>query len=57
MKLGIMTGAIPDPEATIDGFIELARDVEHRGFASLWMANREVFGYCSSHLERVRSKK
>ncbi|MCS5606733.1 MAG: TIGR03564 family F420-dependent LLM class oxidoreductase [Alphaproteobacteria bacterium] len=39
MKLGIMTGAIPDPEATIDGFIELARDVERRGFASLWMAN------------------
>ncbi|PPR66387.1 MAG: hypothetical protein CFH00_01247, partial [Alphaproteobacteria bacterium MarineAlpha1_Bin1] len=39
MKLGIMTGAIPDPDATIDGFIELARDVERRGFASLWMAN------------------
>ena len=39
MKIGIMTGAIPDPGATIDGFIDLARDVEHRGFASLWLAN------------------
>jgi len=39
MKLGIMTGAIPDPFATIDKFIAQARDVEARGFASFWLAN------------------
>jgi F420-dependent oxidoreductase-like protein len=39
MKLGIMTGAIPDPTASIDNFIAMAKDVEARGFASLWLAN------------------
>jgi F420-dependent oxidoreductase-like protein len=39
MKLGIMTGAIPDPAASIDDFIALAGEVEARGFASLWLAN------------------
>ena len=39
MKIGIMTGAIPDPAASIDGFIALAKDLEARGFPSLWLAN------------------
>jgi F420-dependent oxidoreductase-like protein len=39
MKLGIMTGAIPDPSATIDNFIAQAKDLEARGFASFWLAN------------------
>ncbi|MBT3533635.1 MAG: TIGR03564 family F420-dependent LLM class oxidoreductase [Rhodospirillaceae bacterium] len=39
MKFGIMTGAVPDPDATIDSFIAQARDVEARGFASFWLAN------------------
>ncbi len=39
MKFGIMTGAVPDPAATIDNFIAQARDVEARGFASFWLAN------------------
>ena len=43
MKLGIMTGAIPDPAASIDNFIALAGEVEARGFASLWLAN--TFGH------------
>ncbi|MBT7759030.1 MAG: LLM class flavin-dependent oxidoreductase, partial [Rhodospirillaceae bacterium] len=34
-----MTGAVPDPDATIDSFIAQARDVEARGFASFWLAN------------------
>ena len=41
MKFGIMTGAIPDPAASIDGFTTLAREVEARGFASLWLANTQ----------------
>ena len=39
MNLGIMTGAIPDPSATIDNFIAQAKDLEARGFASFWLAN------------------
>ena len=41
MKFGIMTGAIPDPAASIDGFTTLAREVEARGFPSLWLANTQ----------------
>ena len=41
MKFGIMTGAIPDPAASIDGFTTLAREVEARDFASLWLANTQ----------------
>ncbi len=39
MKLGIMLGAVPGPEARIDTLLDRARDVEARGFASLWMAH------------------
>ena len=39
MKLGIMTGAVPDPDATIDNFIRQAKDIEAQGFASFWLAN------------------
>jgi 5,10-methylenetetrahydromethanopterin reductase len=39
MKLGIMTGAVPDPDASIDKFIAQAKDIEARGFASFWLAN------------------
>ncbi len=39
MKIGIMTGAVPDPSASIDGFIAQAKDIEARGFPSFWLAN------------------
>jgi 5,10-methylenetetrahydromethanopterin reductase len=42
MRIGIMAGASSGPDATLDALIELARDVERRGFSSLWMA--QFFG-------------
>jgi 5,10-methylenetetrahydromethanopterin reductase len=42
MRIGIMAGASSGPDATLSALIELARDVERRGFASLWMA--QFFG-------------
>lgn len=42
MKIGIMAGATEGPEATLDGVIALAQDLEKAGFHQLWMAN--IFG-------------
>ena len=42
MRIGIMAGASSGPDATLDALVELAADVERRGFSSLWMA--QFFG-------------
>lgn len=39
MKFGIMLGATPDPDATLDKYVAIAKDVESRGFDSLWLAH------------------
>jgi len=39
MKIGIMTGGLPDPKASIEHYIAMAQDLEARGFPSLWLAN------------------
>jgi len=42
MRIGIMAGASSGPDATLEALIALARDVEKRGFSTLWMA--QFFG-------------
>ncbi len=42
MRIGVMSGATPGPDGTLDGLIARAKDLEARGFDSLWMAN--IFG-------------
>lgn len=42
MRIGIMSGASDGPDGQIDGLIARARDLEARGFHSMWMAN--IFG-------------
>lgn len=42
MRIGVMAGATQGPEGSIDGMIARAKDLESRGFASIWMAN--IFG-------------
>ena len=42
MRIGIMSGDSPGPDGQLDGLIARAKDVEARGFHSLWMAN--IFG-------------
>ena len=42
MRIGIMSGASPGPDGTLDGLTARARDLEARGFHSMWMAN--IFG-------------
>ncbi|MBW2275246.1 MAG: LLM class F420-dependent oxidoreductase [Deltaproteobacteria bacterium] len=39
MRIGVMSGASPGPDATLDRFVERAKDLEARGFHSMWMAN------------------
>lgn len=39
MNIGIMMGATPDPNASMDNFVAIAKDVEARGFPSLWLAH------------------
>ncbi|MEM7253540.1 MAG: TIGR03564 family F420-dependent LLM class oxidoreductase [Pseudomonadota bacterium] len=39
MRTGIMLGATPDPEGSLDKTIAIAKDVERRGFPSLWLAH------------------
>lgn len=38
MRIGIMCGAGNEPDASLEGLIDLARRVERDGFHSLWMA-------------------
>ncbi len=42
MRIGVMSGATPGPDAALDGLLAKAKDLEARGFHSLWMAN--IFG-------------
>jgi F420-dependent oxidoreductase-like protein len=42
MRIGIMLGATPGPDRTLDGLIAFAKDAEARGFPSLWLAH--IFG-------------
>jgi len=42
MRIGIMLGATPGPDKTLDGLIAFAKELEVRGFPSLWLAH--VFG-------------
>jgi 5,10-methylenetetrahydromethanopterin reductase len=42
MRIGIMIGATPGPGRTLDGLIAFARELEERGFSSVWLAH--VFG-------------
>ncbi len=42
MRIGVMAGATPGPDGTLEGLIARAQDLEARGFASMWMAN--IFG-------------
>jgi len=43
MRIGIMLGATPGPDATLDGLVGFAGEVESRGFPSLWLAH--VLGF------------
>ncbi|MEM9177291.1 MAG: LLM class F420-dependent oxidoreductase [Myxococcota bacterium] len=42
MRIGVMAGATPGQDGTLDGLVARARDLEARGFASMWLAN--IFG-------------
>ncbi len=42
MRIGVMCGASSGPEGSVDGLIAHCRELEARGFASIWMAN--IFG-------------
>ncbi len=42
MRIGIMAGATAGPDGTLDGLVARAKDLESRGFATVWMAN--IFG-------------
>ncbi len=42
MRIGIMSGAGAGPEGQIEGLVAKAKDLEARGFHSMWMAN--IFG-------------
>ena len=42
MRIGVMSGATPGPDGTLDGIVARAKDLEARGFHSIWMAN--IFG-------------
>ena len=42
MRIGVMSGATAGPDGELDGLVRRARDLEARGFQSIWMAN--IFG-------------
>lgn len=42
MRIGVMSGATTGPDGTLDGLVARAKDLEARGFDSIWMAN--IFG-------------
>ena len=39
MNIGLMLGATPNPNASINYYQSVAKDCEARGFSSLWMAH------------------
>ena len=42
MRIGVMSGATPGPDGQLDGLVARAKDLEARGFSTMWMAN--IFG-------------
>jgi len=42
MRIGVMSGATGGADNALDGLVARCRDLESRGFASVWMAN--IFG-------------
>ena len=42
MRIGVMSGASPGLDGSINGLVARAKDLDSRGFHSLWMAN--IFG-------------
>jgi 5,10-methylenetetrahydromethanopterin reductase len=42
MRIGVMSGATDGPDGTLAGLVARAKDLEARGFHSIWMAN--IFG-------------
>lgn len=42
MRIGVMAGASPGADGTLDGLVAKAKDLEARGFHSMWLAN--IFG-------------
>jgi F420-dependent oxidoreductase-like protein len=42
MRIGIMLGATPGPDKTLGGLIAFAKELEEKGFPSLWLAH--IFG-------------
>jgi 5,10-methylenetetrahydromethanopterin reductase len=42
MRIGVMSGATGGPDGELDGLVARAKDLEARGFHSMWMAN--IFG-------------
>jgi F420-dependent oxidoreductase-like protein len=43
MKIGIMLGATPGDDTSLEGLIGAAKQIEAQGFASLWLA--QIFGH------------
>lgn len=39
MKIGLMVGGTPGPHTTIQGMVDFAKEIEAKGFPSLWMAH------------------
>jgi F420-dependent oxidoreductase-like protein len=39
MHIGIMLGATPGPDRTLDGLVDFSKKVEAKGFPSLWLAH------------------
>ncbi|MBW2241142.1 MAG: LLM class F420-dependent oxidoreductase [Deltaproteobacteria bacterium] len=42
MRIGVMVGATAGPDGDLDGLVARTKDLESRGFDSVWMAN--IFG-------------
>jgi F420-dependent oxidoreductase-like protein len=42
MRIGVMSGATGGADGTLDGLVARAKDLEARGFSTMWMAN--IFG-------------
>jgi len=42
MRIGVMSGATDGPDGNLDGVVARAKDLEARGFDTIWMAN--IFG-------------
>ena len=42
MRIGVMAGATGGPDGELDGLVARAKNLEARGFHSMWMAN--IFG-------------